>query len=157
MKRRTFYAWLLLGFVAGLVSIVLWPEPTLRVLTLGVPVSIAAAIVSGVYLFRVYRKQPVPRSRFFRLFLETIALLLGVGAWVGYLTVARLTERAVAEGNLDWSLPAPAPAYSSPTSALVVIAVFASIVRFALEVYRARRRATSSPDELDREGVPEEL
>lgn len=155
MKRRTFYLWLLAGFVAGLASIVLWPEPTLAVLTVAVPVSIAAALVAGLYLLRVYRWQPVPRSRFFRLFLETVALLLGVGLWVGYLTVARLMERGVAEGALSWALPAPPPTYSSPTSALVVIAIFVSIVRFALEVYRARRRASSSPEELDREGVPE--
>lgn len=153
MKRRTFYLWLLLGFLAGLLSIALYPEPTLAVLTVAVPVSIAAAIVAGVYLLLVYRKQPVPRSRFFRLFLETVGLLLGVGAWVGYLTVARLTERAHDAGNLSWALPAPAAPYSSPTSALVVLAVFASIVRFALEVYRARRRSTSSPEELDREAL----
>jgi hypothetical protein len=157
VRHLRYYLWLLLAFGAGIACTLLWPEPALAVLTVAVPVSIAGAIVAAVYLGRVFRQQPEPRSRFFRLFLETVALLVTSGAWVGYLTVARLTERAVAAGTLSWALPAPPPTYSSPISALVVIAVFASLVRFALEVYQARRRASATPEELDREGRPEEL
>lgn len=150
MSRRRFFATLVATFLFGLVAVAVAPDLALVVLSIAVPISIAAATVSTLYLVRVFRRQPKPRSRFFRMLVETFGALIVVGAWVGYLAVARVTERAVAAGALDWSLPAPPPATTGPISALVVIVTFAAPVRYALEVYRVRRRATS-PEALERE------
>jgi MFS family permease len=156
VSRRSYYTWLVASFTFGLIAIALAPEPTLALLVAGVPAAIVAATVSTIYLRHVFHQQPLPRSRFFRMLLESFYSLLFVGAWVGYLTVGRLTERAHDAGQLSWNVPVPPPAFSAPLSALVVIVVFTPPVRFALVVYRARARASSSADELDREGEPEQ-
>lgn len=143
MTRGRFYVLVGALLALGLVAVTVAPEPTLIVLSFLVPVSIAAAVGATLYLRRVFLAQPIPRSRFFRMVLELFGGLVAIGAWVGYLTVARLTERAHLAGGLAWSLPAPGPAHSAPISALIVIAVFASPVRFAWEVYRVRKRATT--------------
>lgn len=155
--RRRFYAGLLLTVVLGLVAVAAAPEPTMIVLSIAVPISIAAAVVATLYLRRVFLAQPIPRSRFFRMVLELFSGLLAVGAWVGYLTVARLTERAHVAGTIGWSLPAPGPAHSAPISALIVIAVFASPVRFALEVWRVRRRSARAPEPTRRDTLEREI
>lgn len=142
MKRRTFYLGLLLLFSAGVVAILVAPEIAIRVLAIAIPAVIVAALVSVLYLRRVYRRQRVPRSRFFGMMLEGFYALLVLGGWVGYLAVARVTERAAAAGDLDWTIPAPGPLTSAPLTGLLVIVVFAGPVRFAVEVYRDRRRAS---------------
>lgn len=150
MTRRQFYLLVLAASLAGLALILVQPETALVFLLAAVPLSIGSAFVSTLYLRYVFLRQPMPRSRFFRMLVELFGGLLVVGAWVGYLTVARISERAHLAGNIDWNLPAPPTAISSPLSALVVIAVFASPARFAWEVYRLRRTAGTSVD-LDRE------
>lgn len=155
MKRRTFYLGLLLLFGAGLAAILVAPELALTVLTVAVPTMIVAAFVSVAYLRRIYGRQPVPRSRFFGMLLETFYALLVLGIWVGYLTVARVTERAQDGGTIDWSVPAPGTMTSAPVSALLVVVVFAGPVRFAAEVYRERRRARSTTRSLDRDNLRE--
>lgn len=152
MTRAMFYLVVLVAFVAGLVAVLVIPELALVVLVVGVPSAIVSAVVSTAYLAHVFRRQQVPRSRFFRMLLETFVGLMIVGAWVGYLTVARVTERAVAAGVIDWYLPAPPPTVSSPISALVIIAVFSVPTRFAWEVWR-RRRAAALDNTLDVDGT----
>lgn len=144
--RRAYIA-AALAFVVGLASVMAAPEPTLVVLASLVPIMIAAATISTVYLARVFQLQPIPRSRFFGMLIESFLALVGLGVWVGYLTVARLSERA----DFGWILPAPPPAISSPISALLVVIVFGAPVRFALEVYRIRRTGHDG-QRLDRQG-----
>lgn len=149
MTRGNFYLSIILVFAVGLLAVAVQPELTLAVLTVGIPLSILAALVSTLYLARIYRLQPVPRSRFFGMLLETFYALLFVGGWVGYLSVARLTQRLFEAGELGWFISAPPPAVTSPISALVVIVTFAAPVRFALEIFRTRRRVPpATPEEL---------
>lgn len=151
--RRRFYLAVALAALAGLGLILVLPDVALVVLAALVPVSIAGAVVSTIYLRRVYVRQPIPRSRFFRMLVEMFGGLLVIGGWVGYLTVARITERAHLAGDIDWNLPAPPTGVSSPLSAVIVIAVFSAPARFAWEIFRLRRRAEGElpPAELDRE------
>lgn len=141
MSRGAFYLGLVVAAITGLVAILLFPEPTTIILTACVPIAIAGAVVATTYTVRVYRSQPIPRSRFFGIVLELFYALVLLGVWVGYLTVARLLERA----GLGWSIPAPPPTYSSPISAVVVLLVFTFPVRFALEIFRVRRRGAPPP------------
>lgn len=156
MTRRRFYIVLLVAFVLGIIGIVVFPAEALTLIIVAVPLAILAAAGSVVYLRRVYGQQPKPRSRFFATTLETFYGLLVLGGWVGYLTVARVTERAQAAGLVEWTLPAPAPNISAPVSGLLILVVFAGPTRFALNVWRARRRSVTITEldratELDRE------
>jgi hypothetical protein len=144
-------------FLIGLVAAFIAPQPTSVILFAAIPVSIILAAISTAYLTWVFRRQPSPRSRFLRMLVETFYALLAVGVWVGYLTLARLSERAASAGLIDWTLPAPAPTVAAPISALVVIVVFAAPVRFAWEVYRLRGASDADEtradarDSMDRE------
>ncbi|TMC00963.1 MAG: hypothetical protein E6J41_33790 [Chloroflexi bacterium] len=131
MKARDFSVWLIVALVVGLSALLFDPDTTLTILGIGIPVAIASAIVSTIYLYRVFQKQPLPRSRFFAMVLELFYALILLGAWVGYLTVARLTNAAV---------PLPPLTTTTPISALLVIIVFMSPARFAIEVWRVRRQ-----------------
>ena len=121
--------------VGGLVAIAVAPAQALAVLTILVPFVILAATASTIYLALVFNQQRRPRSVFFRMVVESFVTLCLVGAWIGYLSVARLLERSGIG-----ILPAPSPTHSAPISALIVIVVFWRPIRFALEVYRRRRR-----------------
>lgn len=138
MRRRDFYLLLVAVFTLGVYGVVVAPEATLVVLVAFLPVVLVAGAIAVGYLARVYRAQPVPRSRFFGMLIETFTALVCLGLWVGYLSAARLLERS----DIGLRIPAPAPAVSSPISALIVLVVFAAPVRFALEVYLIRRRSS---------------
>lgn len=151
MRRRDFYLLLVSIFVVGLYGVIIAPAETLSVLVALIPVVLVGGAIAVAYLARVYRAQPVPRSRFFAMLIETFAALVFLGAWVGYLSAARLLERS----DLGFRIPAPPPSASSPISALIVLIVFAAPVRFALEVYLIRRksrapRTAADALELDR-------
>jgi len=142
------YAAALTALVVGLILIILLPAESLIALSVGVPVAIVLAGVSTFYLAAVYRWQPIPRSRFFRMLIESFVWLFIVGLWVGYLSLGRVLERAAASGAEVVTFPVPPPNISAPISALVVIIAFISPIRFALEVWRRRRRTsrTGRPD-----------
>lgn len=123
----------------GLLAIVFAPEPMLVGLSIAVPIALVAGIVSTSYLARVLVRQPVPRSRFFRMLVESFAGLMAVGVWVGYLSFARVLERARLDGAELPEIPVPPTTVTSPITALLVVLVFTIPVRFALEVYRLRR------------------
>ena len=142
MKGRDFYSLLAVVGLAGLVVIMYATETAVAILTAAIPVAIVAAIGSTWYLWRVFRAQPIPRSRFFGMVLELFVALIVLGVWVSYLSVARALDR---DGTLDIHLPAPSTALSQPLTALLVILVFATPVRFAIEVFRVRRRVPPPP------------
>jgi hypothetical protein len=139
MTLRSRRLLLLLGLGFGIVGIVVAPELALSVLSIAIPITVVAAAIAIVYTLYVYRRQSVPRSRFFGLYVEAVLALLLVGVWVGYLTVARLLERIESE----YRLPAPSALYSAPISALIVLIVFSGPIRFAWELYRRRRFSAS--------------
>lgn len=138
MRRRDFYLLLIGIFVVGLAGVLVGPDQTYAVLVALIPLVLLAGVVSVAYLARVYRAQPVPRSRFFGMLIETFVALVFLGAWVGYLSVARILERTP---DIGLRIPAPPTAVTSPLSALIVLVVFAAPVRFALEVYLIRRKS----------------
>lgn len=150
-ERRGFYLRLLLGILLGLGGIVLLPDLTVLILSVSAPTAVVASAFATTYLVRVFQRQPRPRSRFFRMLVETFVGLIVVGAWVTYLSVTRALARLAADGHDVWVLPAPPPEVSAPISALIVTAVFLVPVRFAVSVYRLRRQAESSEISLDRE------
>lgn len=147
-SRRAFYSRIVAGVLIGIGGIVAFPEPTLLLLTIAAPISVIGAGVATAYLVRVFRAQPAPRSRFFRMLVETFAGLIVVGAWVAYLAIARTAERLASQGVDVWVPPAPPPAVSAPVSALLVVAVFLVPVRFAVTVWSLRRR---SSDDIEKE------
>jgi hypothetical protein len=158
MSAARFYAGVALLLVIGMVAIVSFPAEALIILSLGIPFSIVGAMIATFYLSRIFRRQPVPRSRFFRMLIESFFALLLIGVWVGYLSLARVLERAAASGADVPTIPAPPPNISSPISALIVIIVFVGPIRFAVEVYRRRKLSsqtnqptTDDDDALDRE------
>lgn len=114
MTRRQFYGGVFAVFVIGLTLIVNFPDVALTILTPAVPLAIIGATLATIYLYRVYRRQPEPRSRFWLMLLETFCALIAVGGWVGYLSFARILERLRLEGQDVFSLPAPPPSVSSP-------------------------------------------
>lgn len=149
MTSRRFYLVALAAFALGLVAIVAYPDTALAVLIVLVPLAVLGAVVAVLYMWWVYRRQPTPRSRFFRMALETFGGLLLVGGWVAYLSVARVVERAHAAGDTMLIIPAPPPPISSPISALLVVVVFAGVMRFGAEVYLVRRRPGRAPADDD--------
>jgi hypothetical protein len=153
MTAIRFYLTAGLMLVVGLTLISLFPSESLALLGVGVPAAIIGGMVATFYLSRVFRRQPIPRSRFFRMLIETFFGLILIGVWIGYLSAARVLEKAAADGNpVPFLLPAPPPTISSPISALIIVIVFVGgPIRFALEVWRRRRLATvaGSTDEAD--------
>ena len=152
--RRGFYIRLALGVLLGILGIVLLPDVTLLILTISAPAAVVASAFATAYLVRVFQRQPRPRSRFFRMLVETFVGLLLVGAWVTYLSVARALARLAEDGHDVWVPPSPPVSVSAPVSALIVTAVFLVPVRFAVTVYRARREVSSDELSLDREAEP---
>lgn len=146
MTSRQSYVLAALAFVVGLGLILAFPEPSLTLLLYGVPIAIGAAAVSLLYLVHVFRRQTEPRSRFFKMVLEAFGTLLILGAWVGYLTIVRLAERS---GTLAPGVWAPPPSVSSPVSALLVIVLFLSLVRFAASVALIRWRGVVTDEDSD--------
>ena len=158
MTAARFYGLVLLFLAIGLEVIIAFPAEALTALVLAIPIAIIAAGISTAYLASIFKRQPIPRSRFFRMLVESFFALFLIGVWVGYLSLARVLERAAASGADVPTIPAPPPNISSPISALIVVIVFAIPIRFAFEVYRRRslssktdQPTTEDDDVLDRE------
>jgi hypothetical protein len=161
MTAKRFYGLALLVIILGLWAIVVFPEASLYALSISIPFAVIGGGIATGYLARVFRRQPIPRSRFFRMLIESFFALLLIGVWVGYLSLARILERAHAAGVDVIVIPSPPPAVSSPISALIVIIVFLAPIRFAAEVYRRRRvhgeTTEEAADRIDRDPEQEDL
>ena len=142
----------LLLLVAGLVAIVVAPDIALTIEVVAIPVVLVASWLSIIYLHRVFLRQPEPRSRFFAMLIAVSARKSLLGAWFGYLVVARIGERT------GWFLiPVPSAEVSAPISGLVLLVFMSTTVAYAVTVARVRRaslfvhRSDAGEAELDRE------
>jgi hypothetical protein len=145
------------ALLAGMVAIlVLPPEVADAALVVVLPPLVIGAIIAELYIVRIYERQPVPRSRFFRMLVAAQSGKLALGVWIGYLVVVRAGDRT------GWfSLPSPSTSVSGPISGLLVGVVVAIPISYAIEIWRVRRAAARTPttaaeDEthLDREPEP---
>jgi len=145
------------ALVAGIIAILVLPATTLdAAVIIGLPPLVILAILSELYIVRIYERQPAPRSRFFRMLVAAQSGKLALGVWIGYLAVARAGDRT------GWfSLPSPSTDVSGPISGLLLAVVVAIPIRYALEIWRVRRadsRTPTTPEEdeidLDREPGP---
>ena len=146
-----------LALMVRVIAILVLPATSLDVtIIIGLPPLVILAILSEIYIVRIYEAQPAPRSRFFRMLLAAQSGKLALGVWIGYLVVARAGDRT------GWfSIPSPATDVSGPISALLLALVVAIPISYALEIWRVRRTAsradtTAMEDEvyLDREPGP---
>lgn len=129
------------ALMAGVFAIlVLSPEAQDAIIVIGLPPLVLLAILSEVYIVRIYHAQPVPRSRFFRMLVAAQSGKLALGVWIAYLVVVRAGDRT------GWfSLPSPTLAVSGPISGLLVAVVVAIPISYALEIWRVRRAASHTP------------
>ncbi len=144
-----------LALMAGVIAILVLPATSLdAAIVFGLPPLVMLAIVAELYLARIYRDQPVPRSRFFRMLVAAQSGKLALGLWIGYLVVARAGDRT------GWfSIPSPSTDVSGPISGLLVGVVVAIPISYALEIWRVRRAASRAPttaaeDEIDLDREP---
>jgi hypothetical protein len=144
------------ALVAGLIAVFVLPATSLdAAIILGLPPLVILAVISELYIVRIYERQPQPRSRFFRMLVAAQSGKLALGIWIGYLVVARAGDRT------GWfSLPSPSTDVSGPISALLLAVVVAIPIAYALEIWRVRRAASRTPttaaeDEIDLDREPE--
>ena len=144
------------ALVAGIAAILVLPATELdAILVTGLPPLVILAVLSELYIVRIYHAQPVPRSRFFRMLVAAQSGKLALGLWIGYLSVARAGVRT------GWfSIPTPSTDTSGPISALLLAVVVAIPISYALEIWRVRRAASRSSttvaeDEIDLDRDPE--
>jgi uncharacterized membrane protein YqjE len=144
-----------LALLAGVVAILVLPATSLdAAIVFGLPPLVVLAILAEIYLAKIYRDQPIPRSRFFRMLVAAQSGKIALGLWVGYLVVARAGDRT------GWfSIPSPSMDVSGPISGLLVGVVVAIPISYALEIWRVRRAASRTPttaaeDEIDLDREP---
>lgn len=145
-----------LALMAGVIAILVLPATSLdAAIVFGLPPLVVCALLAELYLAKIYRDQPIPRSRFFRMLVAAQSGKLALGLWVGYLVVARAGDRT------GWfSIPSPSMDVSGPISGLLVGVVVAIPISYALEIWRVRRAASHTPttaaeDEIDLDREPE--
>jgi uncharacterized membrane protein YqjE len=145
-----------LALMAGLIAVLVLPATSLdAAIVIGLPPLVVCAVLAELYLARIYRDQPIPRSRFFRMLVAAQSGKLALGLWVGYLVVARAGDRT------GWfSIPSPSTDVSGPISGLLVGVVVAIPISYAFEIWRVRRAASRTPttaaeDEIDLDREPE--
>ncbi len=145
-----------LALMAGVIAILVLPATSLdAAIVFGLPPLVACAMLAELYLAKIYRDQPIPRSRFFRMLVAAQSGKLALGLWVGYLVVARAGDRT------GWfSIPSPSMDVSGPISGLLVGVVVAIPISYAFEIWRVRRAASRTPttaaeDEIDLDREPE--
>ena len=144
------------ALVAGIVAILVLPAISLdAIIVIGLPPLVVLAILSELYIVRIYHAQPAPRSRFFRMLVAAQSGKLALGLWIGYLVVARAGDRT------GWfALPSPSTDVSGPISGLLLAVVVAIPISYAFEIWRVRRAAshsstTTAGDEIDLDREPE--
>jgi len=148
-----------LALVVGLLGVLFLPtkEPDVLdvLLVFGLPPLVFVAILSEIYIVRVYVAQPSPRSRFFRMLVAAQSGKLALGVWVGYLIVSRAGDRT------GWfSIPTPSMDVSGPISGLLLAVVVSIPITYAFEIWRVRRAAsrtstTAAQDEVGLDRDPE--
>ena len=145
-----------LALMAGVIAILVLPATSLdAAIVFGLPPLVVCALLAELYLAKIYRDQPIPRSRFFRMLVAAQSGKLALGLWVGYLVVARAGDRT------GWfSIPSPSMDVSGPISGLLVGVVVAIPISYALEIWRVRRAASHAPttaaqDELNLDREPD--
>ena len=136
------------GFIVCLVLIYASPELALSAIVLSLPVIAVLSGVSVIYLRRIYRKQPRPRSRFFGMLVGVSARTWIGGVWIGYLTVGRVLDRMHENGYPVATVPVPPPNISSPISGLVVAYLMIPPIIYALNVWSVRRKAPGRTAEI---------
>lgn len=146
MRRWRVLEALVLG--AGLAAIAAAPRVAIWVIVAGIPIILVAAGFSIVYLARLYRIQPVPRSRFFGMLLGILLRGELAGCWLGYVVLARVSH---ATGGIE--LPVPSAEVTTAISGLVILVFLASPVAYAWTIFRIRRDSL----ETTRRGVAEEI
>jgi hypothetical protein len=156
MTPKRSLALTVIALVAGIVAILVLPATSLdTIIVVGLPPLVILAVLSELYILRIYHDQPVPRSRFFRMLVAAQSGKLALGLWVGYLVVARAGDR------WGWfALPSPSTDVSGPISGLLLAVVVAIPISYALEIWRVRRAASRTPttaaeDEIDLDREPE--
>jgi hypothetical protein len=159
MTPKRSLALTIFALVAGIIAILVLPtnEPDAldALLIFGLPPLVFVAIISEIYIVRIYSAQPAPRSRFFRMLVAAQSGKLALGLWGGYLVVARAGART---GWID--IPTPAMDVSGPISGLLLAVVVAIPISYAIEIWRVRRAASRTPttaaqDEIDLDREPE--
>jgi hypothetical protein len=140
----------------GVIAIFALPLTSLDVIIIfGLPPLVVIAILSELYIVRIYHAQPIPRSRFFRMLVAAQSGKLALGVWIGYLVVARASD------HTGWfAIPSPSTDIAGPISGLLVAVVVAIPISYALEIWRVRRAAsrtqtTKAQDEIDLDREPE--
>jgi hypothetical protein len=156
MTPKRSLALTVLALVAGIVAILVLPATYLdTIIVVGLPPLVVLAVLSELYILRIYHAQPVPRSRFFRMLVAAQSGKLALGIWIGYLVVARAGDR------WGWfALPSPSMEVSGPISGLLLAVVVAIPISYALEIWRVRRAASRTPttaaqDEIDLDREPD--
>lgn len=156
MTPKRSLALTVIALVAGVVAILVLPATQLdAIIVVGLPPLVVLAVLSELYIVRIYHAQPVPRSRFFRMLVAAQSGKLALGIWIGYLVVARAGDRT------GWfSIPSPSMDVSGPISGLLLAVVVAIPITYALEIWRVRRAASRTPttaveDEIDLDREPE--
>lgn len=135
---------LLLIYLVGVVAVLVAPRPMALLLSMLLPVSIAAVVVSVVYMSWVYHAMTPPRPVFFRMLLGSAVAKVAAGIMIGYLGVAALSDW------LGWStIPTPDPV---TRAALVILSIMMALtppVWYALTIAMGRRRAARSEFDTD--------
>lgn len=149
----------LLLVVIGIELIVVDPATAITIEVFAIPILLAAAGLSVLYLSRIYGRQPSPRSRFFGMLVGILTRGWVAMLWIGYLVVGRILERLAEVGIAVPFLPTPPPNVSSPISGLVICLAIVPPIVYAVEIRRIRAAASSlvvgGADlvDLDRGGV----
>jgi hypothetical protein len=148
-----------LALVVGIIGVLFLPskEPDVLdvLLVFGLPPLVFFAILSEIYIVRIYHAQPLPRSRFFRMLVAAQSGKLALGVWVGYLIVARAGDRT------GWfNIPSPSMDVSGPISGLLLAVVVSIPITYAFEIWRVRRAAsrtstTAAEDVIDLDREPD--
>lgn len=134
-----------------LASILYAPSIAAAAIFVLVPVAAVASGIGIIYLRHVYKRQRRPRSRFFGMLIEVDVRTWLATAWVGYLIIGRLSERAAAELNLPaaFHVPVPTPEVSAPITGLAFLVAVSPPIFHAVEVWRVRRGTGNAS--IDRE------
>lgn len=110
-------------------------EPLFWALAVMVPVVVIGAAVAAMYLQHAWQQQPPPRSKFFAMLVSSVWRMAVLGAWVGYLAVARVLEQ------VGVYLPSPPRSTASPITAMVIVLLLTPPIVYAWNVFRVRRNA----------------
>lgn len=128
-----------LAIAAAVALVVMFPEPAAAIEAAVLPFFIIGVVVSTIYLWRIYGRNPV--GRIWRQVVGAQMTSLPFIVWVGYLVVVRLSAGAHEATGWFPVLPVPPPGQSAPISGLLLILAVTPSIRYALTVWRIGREA----------------